>query len=119
MRGRIHAGMNDHQLPVSAATAGAFASNPRAVRLLLANDEQRLFDNFRAGLDSEFEVVATAGTSAEALRLSLDHQPDVVLLASCQPGQETASLRRLKALPRPPKLFVLTDHDDEDFSSVM
>lgn len=91
--------MNDHPFPVSAATAGAFAQNSRAIRLLLANDEQRFLDGFRSELDSEFEVVATARTSEEALHRALDHKPDVVLLGGWRTEQETASLRRMKALP--------------------
>ena len=109
--------MSDQLPPISAATAGVFASQPRAIRLLLANDDARFFDGFRPELDSEFEVVATARTSEEALRRALDHKPDVVLLGDWQPEQETASLRRMKALPRPPKVLVLSDADCEEFYS--
>jgi DNA-binding NarL/FixJ family response regulator len=112
--------MSDHPLPVSATTAGVFASQPRAIRLLLANDEQHFFHGFRTELDSEFEVVATARTSEEALRRALDHKPHVVLLGGWQPEHETASLRRMKALPRPPKVLVLADHDcDELYASIL
>ena len=106
--------MNDHLPPVSAITAGAFASGPRAIRLLLANDEQKFLDGFRSELDSEFEVVAVARTSEEALRRALDCKPDVVLLGSWQPQQEIASLRRMKALPKPPKVLVLADENRDD-----
>jgi DNA-binding NarL/FixJ family response regulator len=111
--------MNDQQRPVSAAIAGVFASQARAIRLLLANDEQRFFDSFRTELDSEFEVVATARTSEEALRRALDHKPDVVLLGGWQPEHEPASLRRMKALPRPPKVLVLAEQECEHFRSTV
>jgi len=107
--------MSDHLPPVSAATAGVFASRPRIIRLLLANDENKFFDGFRAELDSEFEVVATARTTAEALHRALDHKPDVVLLGEWGPEEETANLRRMKALPRPPKVLVLADRDCQEF----
>jgi DNA-binding NarL/FixJ family response regulator len=109
--------MSDYLPPISATTAGVFASRPRAIRLLLANDEDKFLDGFRAELDSEFEVVATARTSEEALRRALDHKPDIVLLGDCCLEDETASLRRMKALPRPPKVLVLSDRDCEEFSS--
>ena len=109
--------MTDRLSPISAVTAGVFASNPRAIRLLLANDEQKFLDSFRSELDSEFEVVATARTSEEALRRALDHKPDVVLLGHWQSESETPSLRRMKALPRPPKVIVLADRDCAEFSS--
>jgi DNA-binding NarL/FixJ family response regulator len=111
--------MSDQLLPVSAATAGVFASSPGAIRLLLANDEQKFFDDFRSDLDSEFEVVATARTSEEALRRALDHKPHVVLLAGWQPDHEIASLRRMKALPRPPKVLVLADRDSDDLHAAI
>ena len=106
--------MSDNLPPVSATTAGVFASRPRTIRLLLANDEAKFFDGFRPELDSEFEVVATARTSEEALRRALDHKPDVVLLGDWGPEEETANLRRMKALPRPPKVLVLADRDCQE-----
>lgn len=109
--------MTDYLPPVSAATAGAFAPNPRAIRLLLANDEQKFLDGFRSELDSEFEVVATARTSEEALRRALDHKPDVVLFGHWQSESETPSLRRMKALPRPPRVIVLADRDCAELSA--
>jgi DNA-binding NarL/FixJ family response regulator len=107
--------MSNHLPPVSATTAGVFGSRARAIRLLLANDENRFFDGFRSELDSEFEVVATARTSEEALRRSLDHKPDVVLLGAWGPEEEMATLRRMKALPRPPKVLVLAERDCQEF----
>ena len=109
--------MSDNLPPISATTAGVFASSPRAIRLLIANDDSKFFDGFRTELDSEFEVVAIARTSEEALRRALDHKPDVVLLGDCCPKDEAANLRRMKALPRPPKVLVLADRDCQEFCS--
>jgi len=109
--------MSDQLPPLSATTAGVFATRPRAIRLLLANDADDFLNGFRSELDSEFEVVATARTSEEALRRALDHKPDVVLLGDLHPENECASLRRMKALPRPPKVLVLSDRDCEEFYS--
>ena len=106
--------MSDHLPPVSAATAGVFASRSRAIRLLLANDDNKFFEGFRTELDAEFEVVATARTGEDALRLALAHTPSVVLLGDCKPEAETATLRRMKALPRPPKVLVLADRDCQE-----
>ena len=106
--------MRDPLPPVSSTTAGVFAPRARAIRLLLANDENKFFDGFRTELDSEFEVVATARTCEEALRRALDHKPDVILLGEWRPEEETANLRRMKALPRPPKVLVLADRDCQE-----
>jgi len=111
--------MSDHLPPVSAVTAGVFAQHARSIRLLLANDENKFFDGFRPEMDSEFEVVATARSSEEALRRALHHKPDVVLVGEWSAKEETANLRRLKALPRPPKVLVLADRDCQDFYSDM
>jgi len=109
--------MSNNLPPISATTAGVFASNPRAIRLLLANDESKFFDGFRSELDSEFQVVATVRTSEEALRRALDHRPDVIVLGDCCPEEEGANLRRMKALPRPPKVLVLADRDCQELCS--
>lgn len=106
--------MSDHLPPISATTAGVFGARSRAIRLLLANDATRFFDSFRSELDSEFEIVATARTSEEALRRALDHKPDVILLGDWRPEEEPANLRRMKALPRPPKVLVLADRDCQE-----
>src|SRR5262245_13167657 len=106
--------MSDNLPPISATTAGVFGSRSRAIRLLLANDATRFFDSFRSELDSEFEVVATARTSEEALRRAVDHKPDVILLGDWRPEEEPANLRRMKALPRPPKVLVLADRDCQE-----
>ncbi len=113
------ADMTDYLPPVSAATAGVFAPNPRAIRLLLANDGQKFLDGFRPELESEFAVVATARSGEEALRRALDHKPDVVLFGQWQSENEMPSLRRLKALPRPPKVLVLADRDCAELSSAI
>jgi DNA-binding NarL/FixJ family response regulator len=106
--------MSDDLPPISATTGGVFGSRSRAIRLLLANDEEKFFDAFRPELDSEFEVVATARTSEEALHRALDHRPDVVLLGDWKPEEETANLRRIKALPRAPRVLVLADRDCQE-----
>ena len=107
--------MSDHLPPVSATTAGVFGTRTHAIRLLLANDAYKFFDGFRSELASEFEIVATARTSEEALRRALDHKPDVVLLGEWWPEEETATLRRMKALPRAPKVLVLAERDCQEF----
>jgi len=109
--------MSYHQLPVSAATAGVFASGARPIRLVLVNAGQNFFDDLCPELDSEFEIVATANTGVEALCLALDYKADVVLLGGWQPDHETASLRRMKDLPRPPKVLVIGDERCESFDS--
>ena len=106
--------MNDYRLPVSAATAGAFAFNQRAIRLLLAGDDQNFLDGLRRKLDSEFEVVATARTSKEVMSCVEEHKPDVVLLGGWSPEHELISLRNMKALPRAPKVLVLADQEDKN-----
>jgi two-component system nitrate/nitrite response regulator NarL len=58
------------------------------VRVLLADDNARFRSVLRQLLerDPEIEVVAEAGDGSEALELSEEHAPDVVLMDLSMPG---------------------------------
>jgi len=62
----------------------------------------------------DVEVVAEASDHEGAVAAAEEHAPDVVLLDLEMPGAMGAdeSLRRMLSLPSPPRVVVLTMHDE-------
>jgi DNA-binding NarL/FixJ family response regulator len=60
------------------------------IRVLLADDQALVRAGFRALLDAQdgIEVVAEAGDGDQAVRLTLEHRPDVVLMDIRMPGRD-------------------------------
>jgi DNA-binding NarL/FixJ family response regulator len=51
-----------------------------ALRALIVDDNERFLDVARSSLSRDLEVVGTAMSSAEALQLTEEHRPNVVLV---------------------------------------
>ncbi|WP_410639387.1 response regulator [Amycolatopsis sp. lyj-346] len=72
------------------------------IRVLLADDQPLLRSGFRALLDVEddIEVVAEAGDGGAAVRLALEHLPDIALVDIQMPGVDgIEATRRIAADP--------------------
>ncbi|MDS0135165.1 MULTISPECIES: response regulator transcription factor [unclassified Amycolatopsis] len=72
------------------------------IRVLLADDQPLIRSGFRALLDVEadIEVVAEAGDGGEAVRLALEHRPDIALVDVQMPGVDgIEATRRIAADP--------------------
>lgn len=87
------------------------------VRVLLADDEPLVRGGIRLILDGEpdLEVVAEAGDGAEAVSLARDVRPDVVCMDVRMPGVDGIRATELVLrLPTPPRVLVVTtfEHDD-------
>ncbi|MBF9069900.1 response regulator transcription factor [Streptacidiphilus sp. NEAU-YB345] len=86
------------------------------IRLLIADDHPVVRDGLRglfAG-DREFEVVGEAGDGAEAVRLTEQLQPDVVLMDLRMPGTDgVTAIRELAARGSSSRVLVLTTYDTD------
>ncbi|MEV6104206.1 response regulator transcription factor [Streptomyces sp. NPDC051940] len=87
-------------------------------RILLADDHALVRRGVRLILDQEpdLEVVAEAGNGAEAVELARAHQVDLAVLDISMPrltGLQAA--RELAALNRAPRILMLTMHDNEQY----
>nr|WP_217922108.1 response regulator transcription factor [Miltoncostaea oceani] len=95
----------------------AAVDGARVIRLVLADDDPLV----RMGLgmllagDPEIEIVAEAADGAEAVAAVRAHGPDVVLVDIRMPVMDgLAATERLRALPEPPHVIVLTTFDADE-----
>lgn len=90
------------------------------IRLLLADDQTLVRAGFRSILDGEddISVVAEASNGNEAVRLTAEHRPDVVLMDIRMPELDgLAATRHIIADPRlaAVKVIILTTFDLDDY----
>src|SRR5689334_6155902 len=88
------------------------------LRILIADDEAIVRDGLRAIVDLEpdLEVIGEAGDGAEAVELARRLEPDVALIDIRMPKMDgLEATRRLVALPRPPRVLVLTTFDRNEY----
>jgi len=89
------------------------------IRVLLAEDHALVREGTRGMLerDPEIEVVGEAEDGLAAVQLAAELAPDVVLLDVGLPllnGIEAAE--RIRAVPNPPRILVLSAYDDLDYA---
>jgi DNA-binding NarL/FixJ family response regulator len=88
------------------------------IRVLIADDQALVRTGFRVILDSEsdLEVVGEAGDGREAVELAHAYRPDIVLMDIRMPNLDGIdATRRLTALPRPPRVLMLTTFDLDEY----
>jgi DNA-binding NarL/FixJ family response regulator len=85
------------------------------IRVLVVDDHRMFTEALTAVLDRDarFEVVGTAATGREAVRLAKDARADVVLMDMSMPVLDgPAATRRLVSLDHAPCVIALSGHTD-------
>jgi len=88
------------------------------IRCILADDHEMLRYGVRRLLEDapDFAVVGEAGDAAEALRLALEHRPDLVLLDISMPGMSSFEAAQLiEEHCSSTRIVYLTMHEDEQY----
>lgn len=84
--------------------------------VILVDDHTMLRQGIRRALESEgIKVVAEASDGAAAIKLALEHKPDVVLMDVSMPGMDgVEAARRLVEADGRQRVVMLTMHIDRD-----
>jgi DNA-binding NarL/FixJ family response regulator len=88
------------------------------IRMMLVDDHTVVRAGLRALFDrqADMEVVAEAGSAAEALERAAAAAPEVVVLDLTLPGGGMGLVGPLLAREPPPRVLVLTMHDDPAYA---
>jgi DNA-binding NarL/FixJ family response regulator len=89
-----------------------------SIRVLLVDDQTLVRTGFRMILDEtdDIEVVGEAADGAAAVHAVTSTRPDLVLMDVRMPNVDgIEATRRIRALPSPPKVLILTTFDLDEY----
>jgi DNA-binding NarL/FixJ family response regulator len=92
------------------------------IKVVLADDHPIFRDGLVKSLEetNEFSVVAAGGSAREAIELTAQYKPDLVVLDVSMPGGGISAVREISKLASPPKISMLTvSEDDADVMSAL
>src|SRR5437899_1750877 len=105
-------------LSMLSTKAGPFhAELAEPIRCVIVDDHEMLRYGVRRLLEDapDFTVVGEAGDAAEALKLVLEHRPDLVLLDISMPGMSSFEAGRLIEEHTGTRIVYLTMHEDREY----
>ena len=99
-------------------TSPIVRANSAPIRCIIADDHALLRHGVKRLLqdESDFEVVAEASNATDALKLVLEHRPDLILMDIGMPGPSSFEVARIieEKCPQTRVVF-LTMHEDQEY----
>lgn len=88
----------------------------RSIGVVVADDHPLLRDGVIRTLQSHegIDVLGEADSGSTAVRQCVTCRPDIALLDISMPGSGINAIKEITALPRPPKIIMLTVSEQED-----
>nr|WP_035162723.1 response regulator transcription factor [Caloranaerobacter azorensis] len=90
----------------------------KQITVLIADDHSLMRQGLKQilELESDIKVIGQASNGEEAIHMTLEYKPDVVLLDINMPSMNgIEALRRLKDMGADSKIVMLTIHDDREY----
>lgn len=100
-----------------ASTPPSLNQNHRRVRVLIVDDTPQVRRDLRQflNLTGEMDVVGEAADGQEAIRLSAELNPDVIVMDLEMPGMDGfEATRQIKAREPAPRIVILSVHADPE-----
>lgn len=89
--------------------------NERSIRLVMADDNERIRAQIRAALEAGgCEVLGEGASAAEAVELALQHRPDVALLDIHMPGNGIQAAQQISRSAPQTAIVMLTQSKEDD-----
>jgi DNA-binding NarL/FixJ family response regulator len=89
---------------------------PEKISIIIVDDHEVVRNGIRAYLETlpNFQVVAEASSGEEAIKLVMEHIPDVVLMDLIMPGMDgVETTREIKKISPRTQIVVLTSYHDD------
>ena len=101
---------------LTAKTRPFRADQSYCIRCVIADDHEMLRYGVRRLLEDagDFSVVGEAGDASEALKMALEHRPDLVLLDISMPGMSSFEAARIIEESGVTRVVYLSMHEDQD-----
>jgi DNA-binding NarL/FixJ family response regulator len=85
-------------------------------RVLLADDVSACLDSYARILQDEFEIVGKATTGQDAIALSRELKPDILVLDIAMSNMDgIAAARQLRLADDPPRIIFISTFQDADY----
>lgn len=88
------------------------------IRVLIVDDHAVVRAGIQMMLESDptFEIVGQGETGHEAIRLTKQHKPDIILMDITMPQMDgIEATQEIRKLPNPPPVLALTIHEGKDY----
>ena len=98
------------------SASNAMEKRDLLLRVLVADDHEKVLESARRLLDSDYQVVATVGDGLMAVEAARGLSPDLILLDIEMPGMDgIRAAQEMRRFGSKARILFLSVHDEEDY----